>query len=134
STPLPQISDIEHIFDSHDPNLELDDTEGKTFLKVLLNLVMYDYQPLARDGISITINDPGVNVDQEDKKDDKLYMKKFATLNFTEVKWDIAGPMINEESAFRYTSIFQILCRMMKLCVVEGSDGTLLHVKMNNIY
>ncbi|CAM4838498.1 unnamed protein product, partial [Rotaria magnacalcarata] len=40
STPLPQISDIEHIFDSHDPNLELDDTEGKTFLKVLLNLVI----------------------------------------------------------------------------------------------
>ncbi|CAF4597595.1 unnamed protein product, partial [Rotaria magnacalcarata] len=53
STPLPQISDIEHIFDSHDPNLELDDTEGKTFLKVLLNLVMCDYQPLVSRALSL---------------------------------------------------------------------------------
>ena len=48
-----QTSDIECIFDSNEPNLDLDETKGKTFLKVLLNLVMHDYQPLVSRALSL---------------------------------------------------------------------------------
>ncbi len=53
-----QISDIECIFDSNttsinEPNLDLDDAKGKTFLKVLLNLIMHDYQPLVSRALSL---------------------------------------------------------------------------------
>ena len=48
-----QASDIECIFDSSEPNLDLDDAKGKTFLKVLLNLVMHDYQPLVSRALSL---------------------------------------------------------------------------------
>jgi inositol 1,4,5-triphosphate receptor type 1 len=50
---LLQTSDIECIFDSSEPNLDLDDDKGKTFLKVLLNLVMHDYQPLVSRALSL---------------------------------------------------------------------------------
>lgn len=30
------------------------------------------------------------------------------TPGFSEQEWDFPGPAINEESAFRYTSIFQV--------------------------
>ncbi len=50
---LIQTSDIECIFDSNEPNLDLDDAKGKTFLKVLLNLVMHDYQPLVSRALSL---------------------------------------------------------------------------------
>lgn len=53
STNLIQIPDIECIFDSNEPNLDLDDAQGKTFLKVLLNLVMHDYQPLISKALSL---------------------------------------------------------------------------------
>ena len=48
-----QTADIECIFDSSEPNLDLDDAKGKTFLKVLLNLVMHDYQPLVSRALSL---------------------------------------------------------------------------------
>jgi inositol 1,4,5-triphosphate receptor type 1 len=53
-----QTADIECIFDSnstsmHEPNLDLDDAKGKTFLKVLLNLIMHDYQPLVSRALSL---------------------------------------------------------------------------------
>jgi hypothetical protein len=48
-----QTSDIECIFDSNEPNLDLDDAKGKIFLKVLLNLVMHDYQPLVSRALSL---------------------------------------------------------------------------------
>jgi len=53
-----QTSDIECIFDSNlisinEPNLDLDDAKGKTFLKVLLNLIMHDYQPLVSRALSL---------------------------------------------------------------------------------
>ena len=53
-----QTSDIECVFDSNltsvnEPNLDLDDTKGKTFLKVVLNLVMHDYQPLVSRALSL---------------------------------------------------------------------------------
>ncbi|CAF3404296.1 unnamed protein product [Rotaria sp. Silwood1] len=184
---LLQITDIECIFDSNEPNLDLDDAKGKTFLKVLLNLIMHDYQPLVsralsllfrhfnqrketlqhlnqvqllvsetdvenykqikrdldqlrlfvekselwvykklKDGTVTTANGIEINIEQEDRKDDELQIKKFANSSgLTDTEWDNGGPIINEESAYRYTSIFQILCRMMKLCVVESNDGTL---------
>ena len=50
---LIQTVDIECIFDSNEPNLDLDDTKGKTFLKVLLNLVMHDYQPLVSRALAL---------------------------------------------------------------------------------
>jgi hypothetical protein len=50
---LLQTSDIECIFDSSEPNLDLDDAKGKTFLKVLFNLVMHDYQPLVSRALSL---------------------------------------------------------------------------------
>ena len=53
-----QTSDIECIFDSpthsfNEPNLDLDDAKGKTFLKVLLNLIRHDYQPLVSRALSL---------------------------------------------------------------------------------
>jgi inositol 1,4,5-triphosphate receptor type 1 len=53
-----QTADIECIFDSNstsinEPNLDLDDAKGKTFLKVLLNLIMHDYQPLVSRALSL---------------------------------------------------------------------------------
>ena len=53
-----QTVDIECIFDSNstsinEPNLDLDDAKGKTFLKVLLNLIMHDYQPLVSRALSL---------------------------------------------------------------------------------
>ena len=50
---LLQTNDVECIFDSSEPNLDLDDAKGKTFLKVLLNLVMHDYQPLVSRALSL---------------------------------------------------------------------------------
>ncbi|CAF1108028.1 unnamed protein product [Rotaria sordida] len=187
-----QASDIECIFDSYltsmiEPNLDLDDTKGKTFLKVLLNLIMHDYQPLVsralsllfrhfnqrketlqhlnqvqllvsetdiknykqikldldqlrlfvekselwvykkgKDGILTVSIGNETNIDQDDRKDDEFEIKKLATSSgFNEAEFDISGPSISEESAYRYTSIFQILRRMMKLCVVEGADENL---------
>ncbi|CAF1275392.1 unnamed protein product, partial [Rotaria sordida] len=192
---LLQTSDIECIFDSSEPNLDLDDAKGKTFLKVLLKLVMHDYQPLVsralsllfrhfnqrketlqhlnqvqllvsetdiqnykqikrdldqlrlfvekselwvykkgKDGTTMTANENETNVDNEYRKDEELEMKKLATSSgFTDAEWEAGAPVINEESSYRYTSIFQgihkfidtILCRMMKLCVVETNDGNL---------
>ncbi|CAF1142542.1 unnamed protein product, partial [Didymodactylos carnosus] len=46
-------ADIECIFDCDSPNLDLDNDKGKTFLKVLLNLVMHDYQPLVSRALSL---------------------------------------------------------------------------------
>ena len=56
-----QIADIECIFDSnstsiHEPNLDLDDAKGKIFLKVLLNLIMHDYQPFSITCIILTFS------------------------------------------------------------------------------
>ena len=48
-----ETADIECIFDSSEPNLDLDDCKGKTFLKVLLDLVMHDYQPLVSRALSL---------------------------------------------------------------------------------
>ncbi|CAF4174789.1 unnamed protein product [Rotaria socialis] len=186
-TNLIQIFDIECIFDSNEPNLDLDDTKGKTFLNVLLNLVMHDYQPLVsralslifrhfnqrnetlrhlnqvqllvsetdiknykqikidldqlrlfvekselwvykkgKDGTLTNANETEANADHEDRKDEELEMKKLATSSgFADTEWDSGGPIISEESSYRYTSIFQILHRMMKLCVVETSGGNL---------
>ncbi|CAF3881050.1 unnamed protein product [Rotaria sp. Silwood2] len=187
-----QASDIECIFDSNltpinEPNLDLDDTKGKTFLKVLINLIMHDYQPLVsralsllfrhfnqrketlqhlnqvqllvsetdiknykqikldldqlrlfvekselwvykkgKDGILTSSIGNEMNIDHDDRKDDEFEIKKLATSSgFNDTEFDITGPNISEESAYRYTSIFQILRRMMKLCVVEGVDGNL---------
>jgi inositol 1,4,5-triphosphate receptor type 1 len=50
---LLQTNDVECIFDSSEPNLDLDDAKGKTFLKVLINLVMHDYQPLVSRALSL---------------------------------------------------------------------------------
>ncbi|CAF3328350.1 unnamed protein product [Rotaria sp. Silwood1] len=187
-----QASDIECIFDSNltsitEPNLDLDDTKGKTFLKVLLNLIMHDYQPLVsralsllfrhfnqrketlqhlnqvqllvsetdiknykqikldldqlrlfvekselwvykkgKDGILAASMGNETNIDHDDRKDDEFEIKRLATSSgLNEAEFDMTGPSISEESAYRYTSIFQILRRMMKLCVVEGVDGNL---------
>ncbi|CAF1170496.1 unnamed protein product [Adineta ricciae] len=188
---LLQTADIECIFDSSEPNLDLDDAKGKTFLKVLLNLVMHDYQPLVsralsllfrhfnqrketlqhlnqvqllvsetdiqnykqikqdldqlrlfvekselwvykkgKDGLALANGADG-QADQEDRKEDELEIKKLVTSSgLTDTEFDIGGPIINEDSAYRYTSIFQILRRMIKLCVMEGVDGT-LHAREN---
>jgi inositol 1,4,5-triphosphate receptor type 1 len=53
-----QVADIESIFDSNstsvtEPNLDLDNAKGKVFLKVLLNLIMHDYQPLVSRALSL---------------------------------------------------------------------------------
>ncbi|CAF0857142.1 unnamed protein product [Adineta ricciae] len=187
-----QVADIECIFDSNsnsanEPNLDLDDAKGKIFLKVLLNLIMHDYQPLvsralsllfrhfnqrketlqhlnqvqllvsetdiknykqikrdldqlrlfvekselwvykkSKDGGSIAAGGNETNADQDDRKDDEFEIKKLATSSgLSDPDLDMTGPTVSEESAYRYTSIFQILRRMMKLCVVEGPDGNL---------
>ena len=190
-----QTSDIECIFDSNvtsinEPNLDLDDAKGKTFLKVLLNLIMHDYQPLVsralsllfrhfnqrketlqhlnqvqllvsetdiknykqikrdldqlrlfvekselwvykkgKDGVLTTASGHEINADQDDRKDDEfeikvisngssrrtktrensVSLKKLATSSgLNDPEMDINGPNISEESAYRYTSIFQV--------------------------
>ena len=50
---LLQTSDIECIFDSNEPNLDLDDVKGGRFLKVLLKLIMHDHQPLVSRALSL---------------------------------------------------------------------------------
>ncbi|CAF3819449.1 unnamed protein product, partial [Rotaria magnacalcarata] len=187
-----QTTDIECIFDSNsvsitEPNLDLDDTKGKTFLKVLLNLIMHDYQPLVsralsllfrhfnqrketllhlnqvqllvsetdiknykqikidldqlrlfvekselwvykkgKDGLLSASSANEGTLDQEDRKDEEFEIKKLATSSgLNDAEFDLNGPNVSEESAYRYTSIFQILRRMMKLCVVEGADGNM---------
>ncbi|CAF1295313.1 unnamed protein product [Adineta steineri] len=187
-----QIADIECIFDMNstpinEPNLDLDDAKGKIFLKVLLNLIMHDYQPLVsralsllfrhfnqrketlqhlnqvqllvsetdiknykqikrdldqlrlfvekselwvykkgKDGTSLTGGGNETNADQDDRKDEEFEIKKLANSSgLSDPDMDINGPNVSEESAYRYTSIFQILRRMMKLCVVEGNDENL---------
>ncbi|CAF1314468.1 unnamed protein product [Adineta steineri] len=185
-TNLLQTADIECIFDSNEPNLDLDDAKGKTFLKVLLNLCMHDYQPLVSRALTLlfrhfnqrketlqhlnqvqllvsetdiqnykqikkdldqlrlfvekselwvykkgkdgTLTSDGneANIDQDDRKYDELEIKKLVTsTGLTDTDFDTGGPTINEHSAYRYTSIFQILRRMIKLCVLENYDGTL---------
>jgi hypothetical protein len=185
---LIQGTDIESIFDSCEPNLDLDHSQGQIFLKVLLNLILDDYQPLVSRALSLLfrhfnqrqetlqhLNQVQLLVSEIDienykqiKRDlDQLrlfvekselwvykkgkdgtnnhvhtrvhddefdmnvgrrirelsfviislslsvsvlfYLKKFANLSgLTDIEFDADGPMINDESAFRYTSIFQV--------------------------
>jgi hypothetical protein len=79
-----------------------------------------------KDGILTAAGGNELNADQDDRKDEEfemkvilfriqnlfidfLFSKKFATSSgFTDSDLDMTGPNISEESAYRYTSIFQV--------------------------
>ncbi|CAF3997190.1 unnamed protein product, partial [Rotaria sp. Silwood2] len=151
---LLEMPDIECIFDSLEPNLDLDDAKGKTFLKVLLNLVMHDYQPLISRALSLLfrhfnqrketlqhLNQVQLLVSETDIENYKQIKRDLDQLRLFVEKSELwvykkgkDGALttgneieinVDQEDRKDEEMEIKILCRMMKLCVVENSDGNL---------
>ncbi|KAL7671241.1 hypothetical protein ACOME3_006142 [Neoechinorhynchus agilis] len=156
--------EIEQVFDSEDPNIDMDNVKGRYFLQVLLILLFNDYQPIVskafylliryfkqRDEtithlkqVQLLVSDTDVENYKQIKRDLdqlRLFVEKSELWVYKKNDDDISeesregiseerriiydssdvsmenGPPISASKAKKYNSVYQILKRMIRLCV-----------------
>uniref|UniRef100_A0A3B3Q594 Inositol 1,4,5-trisphosphate receptor n=1 Tax=Paramormyrops kingsleyae TaxID=1676925 RepID=A0A3B3Q594_9TELE len=140
----------EGIFGGSEENtpLDLDDHGGRTFLRVLLHLTMHDYPPLVSGALHLLFR----HFSQRQEvllafKQVQLLVTNQDVENYKQIKWDLdllrsivekselwvykrlkffcsnSEGGIHPPGGFQNLLMTQILLRLSKLCVQEGSSG-----------
>uniref|UniRef100_A0A7N6BPH7 Inositol 1,4,5-trisphosphate receptor n=1 Tax=Anabas testudineus TaxID=64144 RepID=A0A7N6BPH7_ANATE len=100
----------EGIFGGSEENtpLDLDEHGGRTFLRVLLHLTMHDYPPLVSGALHLLFR--------------HFSQRQEVLMAFKQVQL-LVTTFVPHTSSYNYRVVKEILLRLSKLCVQEGSSG-----------